>query len=248
MISITIVGKGNVATHFYKAMKDKGFEVKTISSHNTFDKKDFTSDIIILAVKDMVIKEVVSHILQDLKEKLSAKQILVHTSGFMETSFLQSLCSNYGSFYPLQSLKKNIDIDFSCVSLCTWANNTWAKKNLETLALTLSPLHYSFTDEQRKKIHLAAVFANNFTNYLFHISYNILKEADLNLEILYPLIDRTLEAIKDKKDPKYCQTGPAIREDYNIIKEHLSLLSPSLQEIYKLLTQNIINTKQNETE
>lgn len=248
MISITIVGRGNVATHFYKAMKDKGFEVKMISSRDTFDEKDFTSDIIILAVKDMVIKEVMFRILQDLKGHLSDKQILVHTSGFMETSFLQSLCSNYGSFYPLQSLKKNTDIDFSCVSLCTWANNTWTEKKLRTLALALSPLHYSFTDEQRKKIHLAAVFANNFTNHLFYISSNILKEANLNLETLYPLIDRTIEAIKEKKDPKYCQTGPAIREDYNIIKEHLSLLSPSLQEIYKLITQSIITTKQNETE
>lgn len=247
MNSITIVGKGNVATHFYKAMKDKGFEVKIISSRKKFDKKDFTSDIIILAVKDMVIKEVVARILQDLEERLSDRQILVHTSGFMETSFLQLLCDNYGSFYPLQSLKKNIDIDFSCVSLCTWANTVWANQMLEKIALTLSPLHYIFTDEQRKKIHLAAVFTNNFTNHLFHISSTILKEVDLNLEILYPLIDRTICAIKER-EPKYCQTGPAIREDYNIIKEHLSLLPPSLQEIYQLLTQSIINTKHNETE
>lgn len=247
MSSITIVGKGNVATHFYKAMKGKGFEVKIISSRNTFDKKDFTSDIIILAVKDMVIKEVMARISQDLEGRLSDRQILVHTSGFMETSFLQSLCDNYGSFYPLQSLKKNIDADFSCVTLCTWANTTWASQILEKTALTLSPLHYFFTDEQRKKIHLAAVFANNFTNHLFYISSNILKDVDLNLDVLYPLIDRTIKAIKEK-DPKYCQTGPAIREDYNIIKEHLSLLPPSIQEIYRLLTQSIINTKHNETE
>ncbi len=242
MISITIVGKGNVATHYYKIMKEKGLVVKMISSRGSFCSNDFCSNIVILAIKDEVLKQVALQILQALGKKLNDRQILVHTSGFTETSFLQVLCNNYGSLYPLQSLKKDMQINFSSVPLCTWANTTWASQVLDSLAFKLSPIVYHLTDNQRKKLHIAAVFANNFTNHLFHISQTILEKENLDFKILLPLISRTVEAIKEK-DPLLCQTGPATREDYNTINEHIALLSQPYKEIYKLLTQSIINTK-----
>lgn len=239
--SVTIVGKGNVAEHYNEVMLNKGLDVTMISSHQPFNKEDFSSDLIILAVKDDVLMQVTQNILQSLQNQLSENQILVHTSGYMQTDFLSSLCKNYGSFYPLQTLKKGIQIDFSIVPLCTWANNGKSMQLLECLAKKLSNIHYTLTDEQRKTLHLSAVFANNFTNHLMYISKTLMEKKGMNFELLYPLINRTFEAIK-QQDPKLCQTGPAFRNEKHIMEEHLKQLSLSEQEIYISISQSIINT------
>ena len=239
--NITIVGKGNVAEHYNNVMLNKGLEVKMISSHEPFDKECFFSDLVILAVKDDALLQVTQNILQSLQRPLDSNQILVHTSGYMHTTFLSSLCENYGSFYPLQTLKKGIEIDFSNVPLCTWANNEKSMKLLEGLAKKLSNIHYTLTDEQRKTLHISAVFANNFTNHLMYISKTLMEKKDLNFELLYPLINRTFEAIK-QQNPKLCQTGPAFRDEKNIMQEHLKQLSPLEQEIYISISKSIINT------
>lgn len=244
--TITIVGQGNVATHYYQIMKEKGLSVKMVSSHLPFHKEDFLSDLVILAVKDDVLESVVLNIKQCILTELNHNQILVHTSGYVETSILKPIAEVYGSFYPLQSLKKGMSVDFNTVPLCTWANTEEAKQELEDLALKLSSIHHTLTDEQRKTIHLAAVFVNNFPNHLFHIAQTILEKDNLSLDILFPLIDRTVTAIKEK-DPKLCQTGPAFRHEEKIMQQHLDKLSTSEQQIYKLLSASIMKTKQDET-
>ena len=239
--TITIVGNGNVAEHYNNVMLKKGLDVKIVSSHEPFNRKYFSSDLVILAVKDDALPQVTQNILQSLQSPLEDNQILVHTSGYMQTDFLNSLCKNYGSFYPLQTLKKGIEIDFSDVPLCTWANNEKSMQLLERLAKKLSNIHYTLTDEQRKTLHISAVFANNFTNHLMYISKTLMENKDLSFELLYPLINRTFENIK-QKDPKLCQTGPAFRNEKHIMQEHLKQLSTLEQEIYTSISKSIINT------
>ncbi|MBR1769134.1 MAG: DUF2520 domain-containing protein [Bacteroidales bacterium] len=239
MKTVTIVGKGNVAEHYFLRMSEKGLNVKMISSRQTFRSEDFASELIILAVKDDALEQLTLNILHDLKAPLSNNQILVHTSGFKETSFLQSLCSYYGSFYPLQTLKKGMQIDFNSVPLCTWANTEKAAEKLKNLAEKLSSIHYTLTDAQRQTLHLAAVFVNNFPNHLFHIADKILSRNDLSLSILFPLIDRTAEAIKNKQ-PFYCQTGPALRGEKSIMEQHKERLNPEEKAIYELISKDIM--------
>lgn len=238
--SVTIVGRGNVAVHYAKAMEEKGLEVKMLSSRIPFDSKDFCSDMIVLAVKDDVLKEVARNILQTMGEPLKKEQVAVHTSGYMETGFLKSLCENYGSFYPLQTLKKGMETDFSNVPLCTWANTEEYGRELERLAGKLSSIHHRLTDEQRKVLHLAAVFVNNFPNHLYHIADTMLEKENMDLSILYPLIDRTNEAIKQRK-PYLCQTGPAFRNDKKIMQEHGKRLSATEKKIYDSISESIVN-------
>jgi len=149
--------------------------------------------------------------------------------------------NNCGVFYPLQTFSKNQKINFKDVPICIEANNKKTLNILSNLAKSVSNNIYFTNSEQRKSLHLAAVFACNFTNHLYSISENILKKENIDFEILKPLIIETANKIKNHS-PLEMQTGPAIRNDKEIIKEHLKLLkrNKTEQNIYKLLTENII--------
>ena len=168
--TVTIIGQGNVATHYYNIMSEKGVKVKTVSSRLPFQSEDLQSDLIIIAVKDGAIEQVCNNLQAQYPMSGIRDKILVHTSGYVSTDCLKKISGNYGSFYPLQTLKKGIAVDFSSVPLCTWANNEKSALKLKNLAKKLSGIHYTLDDSQRKTLHLAAVFANNFPNHLFGIA------------------------------------------------------------------------------
>lgn len=232
--TINIIGQGNVAFHYHKIMKDRGYEVKTISSRKEFVLQDVESDIVIIAVKDDAIKLVLDRLPK-------VKSLLLHTSGFTKTEILSEKANNYGCLYPLQSLNKKKEIDFSTVPLCFFVNNIKYKDCLETFAKTLSPITSFVSDEQRQYLHIAAVFANNFTNHLLGISKNILDKNNIPFSMLFPIIDRTIENIKTSNDIFSLQTGPAVRGDMNIINEHIKYLSLKESEVYLAVTKSIVN-------
>ncbi len=236
--NITIIGKGNVSEHYFSIMSSKHLNCKQISSREVFDFKDLDCDLIILAVKDEAVDSVIDRIALQFADRLPLKAIVTHTSGFLSTDNLQKIASDYGSFYPLQTLKKGVDIDFSKVPLCTWASTDWADKSLEVLAKKLSNIHYNLTDNQRKTLHLAAVFANNFTNHLFGIAKEILNKDDIDFSILYPLMDRTLESVKNN-NPFDIQTGPAYRNETSIMQQHKDRLNDNDKAIYEVLSKSI---------
>ena len=140
----------------------------------------------------------------------------------------------------LQTFSKDKKIDFSAVPFCLEAENNEDYLILEKVARTIGVKIYSVNSEQRKALHIAAVFVNNFTNHLYTIGNDICEKHQVPFEILQPLIQETSEKIKTLS-PKKAQTGPAIRNDKKTIKSHLELLSKEQQEIYKLITQAIKN-------
>lgn len=233
--NITIIGQGNVASHYYKAMTERKFIVKMISSRLPFDKADLQSDIVIIAVKDEAIEMVVKQL-----PKLFC--MVVHTSGYISTKCLKKVSNNYGSLYPLQTLKKGVAIDFSQVPLCIWGSNEKTTADLEELAGKLTRIHYNVDDKGRKTLHLAAVFANNFTNHLFGIAKNLLDKEKIPFEILLPLIDRTVEAIK-QNNPYDIQTGPAIRGDLFVMEQHKLQLDETKRKIYDIISDSIMEDK-----
>lgn len=236
---IAIIGQGNVAYHYQKIMQEKGLVVEIIPSRQPFDLAKLHRDLIIIAVKDDAIPTIVDKIaILNKNQKLST--IVVHTSGYVETTYLAKITNKYGSLYPLQTLCKGVAIDFSTVSLCVWANEQDTLLELHNLATKLTKTIYILDDNQRKSLHLAAVFSNNFTNHLFHISKAILDKTNIPFDILFPLIDRTIEAIK-KNNPYDIQTGPAIREDYSIMNNHKTQLDKQWQDIYKIISESIIS-------
>ena len=246
MIQITIIGSGNVAQHLIKAFaKSEAVEIaqvfsrkkEKLSSFIEFDKivsnyEDLKeSDLYIIAVTDNAIAEVSQQLPFN-------NQLVVHTSGTASIETLDDK-NRKGVFYPLQTFSKNKEIDFSIIPICLEADNTFDFRVLETVAKSISKAVFPINSEQRKALHVAAVFVNNFTNHLYQIGQEICEENQVSFDILKPLIQETAEKIKTL-EPIDAQTGPAKRNDSSTIEAHLEYLTDENQKnIYKILTQSI---------
>ncbi|WP_337965774.1 DUF2520 domain-containing protein [uncultured Flavobacterium sp.] len=248
MTRITIIGSGNVAQHLIKAFtKSELIEIvqvfsrkkEALSSIIDYNKivNDFEelieADLYIIAVSDKAISEVSSNL-------PFQNRIVVHTSGAASLDVLDPK-NRKGVFYPLQTFSKKKEIDFSTIPMCLEAENTFDFRVLETVAKSISSAVYPINSDQRKALHVAAVFVNNFSNHLYQIGQEICNEHQVPFEVLKPLIQETAEKIKTL-DPIDAQTGPAKRKDSNTIEAHLEYLSNENQKnIYKILTQSIQN-------
>ena len=248
MIKITLIGSGNVAQHLIKAFdKSETIEIaqvfsrkkETLASLIEFDKivDDFQdlkeADLYIIAVTDNAISEVS-------KQLPFINQLVVHTSGTASIETLDDK-NRKGVFYPLQTFSKNKDVDFSVIPICLEAENTFDFRVLDTVAKSISKAVFPINSEQRKALHVAAVFVNNFTNHLYQIGQEICEENKVPFEILKPLIQETADKI-NTLNPTDAQTGPAKRNDSTTIETHLDYLTDENQKnIYKILTQSIQN-------
>ena len=248
MIKIILLGGGNVAYHLTNSLlKNKEVQVvqvynRSIEKINCFKNSTLITnnlseleeaDIYILAVSDNAISELSSAL--NLKNKL-----VVHTSGSMAMGELKS-SSNKGVFYLLQTFSKEREINFSTVPICIEAETKKDLQLLEVLAKSISKNVYHINSIQRKSLHVAAVFVNNFVNHLYHIGQEICEENKVPFEILLPLIKETADKITTLT-PFEAQTGPAKRNDTKTIEKHKAMLTKNQQKIYTLLTESIYNT------
>lgn len=250
---IAFIGSGNVATHLAKAFSKKGITVTQIYSQTCdnsevlawqsnskyicdLEELDLNVDLLIFAVKDDVIKLLAQQILA---KKPEIK--VVHTSGSVGLDVFGD-AQNCGIFYPLQSFSKTKKIDIDKVPFLITSNNTELKNELIAFAKIISNKVYEYTDEQRKHLHIAAVFVNNFSNHLFALAQDYCEKHELDYQLLMPLIHETITKI-DTILPKDAQTGPAKRNDTEILDKHLSVLKNEdvkLYDIYKMLTNSIL--------
>ncbi|WP_297696060.1 Rossmann-like and DUF2520 domain-containing protein [uncultured Eudoraea sp.] len=249
MNTVVIVGTGNVALQLYTAMSNKeGVKIIQVIGRNkkkltpfkncpkTSTDYDNISDanIYIIAVND----DSISTVSQHFKNKSG---LVVHTSGSMPLSVLPKSVRR-GVFYPLQTISKDRNIDFSEVPICIEAEKSEDYALLRELASTISTQIQIMTSDQRKSVHLAAVFVNNFTNHLYHIGNEICNEAGVPFTILNQLVLET--AKKATETPVLnAQTGPAVRNDKLTMKEHLVLLNnKDYRDIYSVLSNSIQKT------
>lgn len=247
---IVIIGSGNVGYQFAWHLHNAGHEIIQVFSRHLpsakwignlmdipctdqFSEITLDGDIYLMTVKDDAIEEVASHL--RLKDK-----VVAHTSGSVPLKVLQEVTDNYGIFYPLQTLSRNVSVDFVTIPICIDASNEKTLDVLKDLAATLTGKIIEVDDAKRFAIHVAAVFANNFTNHLFSISQMILEESGLSFEIFKPLINETVRKIQNH-DPLNVQTGPAVRHDEHTIAMHIEYLKkdPAFAEIYRVLTDDI---------
>jgi len=252
MIKVSIIGSGNVAQHLIVALQNSiinGAEMElvqvfarqksTISHLLDFNK--ITDDWNTLAEADLYIIAVSDDAISTVSEQIPYKnKLVVHTSGGIS---LEAIASNNrkGVFYPLQTFSKNKAVNFKIIPICIESQNASDYQLLQKVAQTISDSVFAINSEQRKALHLAAVFVNNFTNHLYKIGNDICIENNVPFEILKPLIQETAEKIT-QLSPNEAQTGPAIRNDIETINAHLSFLSDENQKnIYKILTQSIQN-------
>ncbi len=167
-------------------------------------------------------------------------KIVAHVAGSVPMAIINPISENTGVLYPIQSLLKNVNRDFSTVPLCVEASNEETLTALDLLANELSRNVYFLNSEQRKVLHLAAVFASNFENYLNIIVSELLTKNHIPLNIISPLIEETAARFGSENLREF-QTGPAVRNDKNIIETHLNMLEENsdYQALYRLLTKII---------
>lgn len=249
--NVVIIGAGNLATQLALAMAEKGIRIQQVYSRTTKSARelaekinaDFTNnltqlitgaDLYIIAVKDTAIQKVLENL------ALDENQLIVHTAGSVPMSLLEGFTQLYGVFYPLQTFSKARKADFSDIPICIESNHPSTQVKLQELAKTLSSSVHQINSEERKTLHLAAVFVNNFVNHFCTIGAEILQDKKLDFNLLRPLISETAKKI-ETMSPANAQTGPAKRNDLTITNAHIKMLhdKPEFQKLYSFVTESI---------
>ena len=253
--SISFIGSGNLAWHLAPALDNVGYSVKEVYSRNpknaklltgrlyqaeakaTLDFSTSPSSIFIIAVSDDAIKPIAQDII------LPDDAILLHTSGSQPLSVLSYAATPHtGVFYPLQTFSKNKKVDFRDIPIFIEAGSSETEGVCMKMARQISSNVRKISSTERKALHVAAVFASNFTNHMLAISKGILQQNRLSFDLLKPLISETLNKGLSI-GPENSQTGPAKRGDFEILDAHLEFLQKdeALAAIYKLVSQHIID-------
>jgi predicted short-subunit dehydrogenase-like oxidoreductase (DUF2520 family) len=252
--TISVIGSGNVATHLVKAWAAKGVSIRHIISKNKinadllgeiscaqktgdslFDLDDL-SDFYLIAVQDDHIEDIIN----SFPFCLTGNQIVLHTSGTFNEIKLAKIAKNYGCLYPLQTFSKTKEVDLKNTPFFITANENESLGLTTQLAEILSDTVIHKNHSDRQKFHVAAVFANNFTNHLFTISKDFCQKNDLEFELLWPLIEEGTQKAKIN-GPENAQTGPAVRNDKKTIQNHENLLKnePDWLSLYQMFTHLI---------
>jgi predicted short-subunit dehydrogenase-like oxidoreductase (DUF2520 family) len=248
-MEIFIIGTGNTSTVLGRKLKAAGHKIVQIfgretsaasklayelgtESTNYWNVVYRNADLYILAVSDIAINEI-------LEELNLPDKTIVHTAASVSKNILKNAAQHFGVFYPLQSLKKEID-HLPDIPIIIDASDDSTLKELEALAQTISDKVVKAGDVQRMKLHLAAVIVNNFVNHLYALAESYCNNEGIDFNLLLPLIKETAQRL-DYISPSQSQTGPALRNDRDTVEKHLELLKkyPHLKKIYETFTESI---------
>ena len=246
MIKIVLLGAGNVGTHLCRALQNKeGLEIIQWynRSLNSLEKElvqfAVTQNLNDIIEADLYIISVSDTAIPAISKALEGKNgLIAHTAGSIPMEVLGEH-QNHGIFYPLQTFSKQKEVDFNQIPLCLEANQPENLNLLKKVAQSLGGPVHLIDSAQRKALHVAAVFVNNFTNHLYTLGEEICKAHKVPFSVLQPLIAETADKIKHLP-PSAAQTGPAARGDQKILKDHLQYLTKeSHQKLYQLISASI---------
>lgn len=231
-MNIVIIGQGNVATNLDYAFRKKGVACQMVSSREGLESLP-SANVYIYAVKD----EALAHVVAQVKGK--EKALHLHTSGTMPITVFGEDKPHAGIFYPFQTFSKaRVIEDFSTVPVFFEAKGIDDISAVYSLALAITSRVYETTQHDRERLHVAGVYACNFTNLMYTVSAELLKNTHIPFSALLPLIDETAAKIHTLA-PRDAQTGPARRGDENVMAHHLSLLTEEQRAVYQLLSNEI---------
>lgn len=244
---IAVIGSGNVATHLAKAVTRAGYKLSIYNHHYesasrlasavgttaVADLDALDADIYIIAIKDDAIASLAASV-------AGRKGLWLHTSGSVDMKVFDGIVDSYGVLYPMQTFSKDADVDMTEVPFFIEGCNGDVTRAIRELASSLSHKVLEVSSANRVKLHIAAVFACNFTNYMWAQSSDILESIGADFSVMHPLIKATLDKTLTMS-PHDGQTGPARRGDVDIIKKHLSMLSGVKHKLYETLSTDIMN-------
>lgn len=252
-VPITLIGAGNVGTHLAKRLSETGYRLTQVFSRdrakaqaladtvgavaiNQFSEIFPHTGLYLLAVRDDVIAETARRLL----EAGVSEGLFAHTSGATPASILQPYAKRFGIFYPLQTFSPQRMPDFSEIPVCIQASTPEDEILLKSMAERIGKQAVSMGEQKRIALHVAAVFVNNFSNYLYRTGQRILEQENLDFELLLPLIRETAEKVRHLP-PEAAQTGPAVRGDEQTITRHLEYLRgmPEESKLYEMFTKLI---------
>lgn len=250
--SIVFIGAGNLATNLAKALYRKGFRIVQVYSRTkesaaslaqnveatyTTDLSAIVDDtqLYIVSLKDDAFVQLLPEMVAGRKNAL-----WVHTAGSIPMSIWEGQVERYGVFYPMQTFSKQREVDFREIPIFVESHSAEETQFLKDIAAALSEKVHEATSEQRKNLHLAAVFTCNFTNHMYALAAELLRKYQLPFDVMLPLIDETANKVHEM-EPRTAQTGPAVRYDEQVINRHLQMLAdePHMQELYRLISENI---------
>ncbi len=250
-MDVVFVGAGRLATNLAQALRDAGHQITAVYSRtmesasalsvrvggvptNTIEALPLEADVFILSVKDSVLPAVIErlHIGRE-------GQTFLHTAGSIPMSVFGSH-QHCGVLYPMQTFSKEKKVDFSRVHIFIEGVDASTFRLTQALALSISHNVHEFTSDERRYLHLSAVFACNFANHCFALSSKILEAHGLSFDVMLPLIRETAEKV-ETMHPRDAQTGPAIRWDENVMAAQKALLAdePDMQQIYEIMSRSI---------
>lgn len=213
------------------------------------------ADVYIFSVKDSALVQLVAQLCRHEADGLGEdgavnalrkakkgehERVFLHTAGSMPMSVFKGMTQHYGVLYPMQTFSKQREVDFSIIPCFVEANDEFAQKQIEGMAREISGRVYELSSEDRKYLHLSAVFACNFANHCYAISQELLEEHGIPFDVMLPLINETAAKVHEMK-PKDAQTGPAVRYDENVIGKQSKLLEnhPHFKKVYDSMSKSI---------
>lgn len=253
-MKIVFIGAGRLAHHLAPALMHAGHDIIQVYSRTmasaqplaaaagaspTTDITQLNSmaDVYIVALPDSVLSDFVPQICKDRKQR-----VFLHTAGSMPMDVFQGMALHYGVLYPMQTFSKERELDFSQIPIFIEGNDGLALQTATELAHSVSQRVYELNSEDRRYLHLAAVFASNFVNHCYALSADILKKHGMDFDVMLPLIDEVAAKVHELS-PLEAQTGPALRYDENVIRNQSQLLraNPIVKEIYDRMSLSIHN-------
>lgn len=254
--TISIIGTGRVATHLALHLHQKNQKILYVFNRSLHKAQTLAmqvnataiddlaqisdTDVLLICVSDSAIAEITEKLSQ-----INYQGLVAHTSGSTALSVLTDFGLNAAVFYPLQTFSFEQKVDWQSTPIFIEARYESALAQLQLLAKQFTSKIYQYDSEQRLSLHLAAVFACNFSNYCYDIAQQILDEKQVDVDLLQPLIDATAAKLKRARAVEN-QTGPAVRHDQQILAMHQLMLSnhAEWQVIYQLMSQGIQARKQ----
>jgi len=244
------IGAGNVATHLAKCLCSQGYVLLQVYNRSSGSAADLAqtlnaswtthiseiipdADFYIIALPDQVLTDF-------LREFPVRDKLIFHTAGSTGLEVFDDKYTQAGVMYPLQTFSKSVGLSLTEVPFLIEAVNQETLNSIISIAGDISRKVYPTNADTRRQIHLAAIFACNFTNHMFAVSHELLRENNLDPELLRPLVDETFRKSR-LADPVDVQTGPAVRNDTPTLQKHIKMLQtqPLLQKIYTFTSESI---------
>ena len=251
-MKVVIIGSGNLATNISLALKKANMTPCQIFSKTIAHAKELAdkvgctytdkydevvtdADIYIISVKDDAIESVAKSL-----AKGREQAVFAHTAGSVSINVFKGYTDNGGVLYPMQSFTKGITVNFNEIPCFIEAKNSHTKEVISTIANSISDRVVEINSDQRKKMHLAAVFASNLTNHCYRLAERITEAEHLDFSLFAPLIMETAKKAT-RISPRMAQTGPMVRNDQEVMKRQMELIdSPLTKEIYQLMAKSIL--------